>query len=596
MDTKKSFLSFFHHQLLRKPACLPICLFLIPAIAQAQVRTKKPDRAVYQPRVIAPMQSRDAEHRDAEHRDAGQSVQGGSEFAFREFSRVKTLSRKTSKSVPNAPVSGESSAQLVETQLDDQTTKAGIPPLSQLQPLPLDDIESALPLSVPHRPNSDIQQAGNTEINLIPPKPVLLESPDQPAPRHETSEVMEMGSLNPLHDATCDGCDGCDSNDLWSCDSMCCDGVDCRCRTALHSIITDHFGSDRWFATTELMLMWSNGDRLPPLVTTGADSDSDSAGQLGEPGTEIVFGEKRTLNELRAGGRFTLGAWLDDRECQALVGRYWFAGRESTHYETDGSQTPVIARPFLNVTPPSSTQDTLLIAFPGFLENGRISVNGTSEVSGADISIHQFLYGKYGATIDLVYGYQYMSLDEQLSISSTSTTLDVGATIPAGTIITVNDSFEAVSEFHGAQIGFASRYRERCWSFNSLIKFGFGSLNRIAKRSGTTSTTIGTDTANTNEGLLVNTNNSGRTSDRTFGWIPELDVSIGYRLTPNLDATFGYNLIAMTDAVRVSGTIDPELAVNSSSITPNDPARPSPDMRYDTFYTQGIHFGLQYGY
>ena len=57
---------------------------------------------------------------------------------------------------------------------------------------------------------------------------------------------------------------------------MCCDGVDCRCRTALHSIITDHFGSDRWFATTELMLMWSNGDRLPPLVTTGADSDSDS--------------------------------------------------------------------------------------------------------------------------------------------------------------------------------------------------------------------------------------------------------------------------------------------------------------------------------
>ena len=330
------------------------------------------------------------------------------------------------------------------------------------------------------------------------------------------------------------------------------------------------------------MLMWRKGDRLPPLVTTGPAVDADTAGELGQPGTEILFGEERTLNELRAGGRFTLGAWLDNRECQALVGRYWFAGRESTHYQTDFNETPVIARPFLSVTPSSSTEDTLLIAFPALRENGRISVSGTSDVFGADISVHQFLYGKYGATVDLVYGYQYMRLDEDLSISSTLTNLDTGGVAPVGAIIDVNDSFNAISEFHGAQIGFASRYRERCWSFNSLIKFGFGSLNRIAKRRGTTTaTTIAGDTTVTNEGLLVNSNNSGKYSDRTFGWIPELDLSIGYRITPKLDATFGYNLVAMTDAVRVSGTIDPDLAVNTTS---NSPLAPSPDMRFSTFY------------
>lgn len=533
-------------------------------------------------------------------RDVGKPAPNASEFAFREFSRVKTLPLKDSTFVPNDSTSGESSVQLVETQLEDQTTKVGIPPLSQLKPLPLDDIESALPLSAQRQPNAAIQQVGNTEVKLIPPKPVQLESSDQSAPQHQTAapqhqtaEPIEMGSLSPLHDATCDGCDGCGNNDLWSCDSMCCDGVNCRCGTVWHAIINDHFGSDRWFATAELMLMWRNGDRLPPLVTSGPADNADSAGELGEPGTEILFGEERTLNELRAGGRFTLGAWLDDRECQAIVGRYWFAGRESTHYKTNVDETAVIARPFLNVTPSSSTEDTLLIAFPAFRENGRISVNGSSDVFGADISVHQFFYGKYGGTIDLVYGYQYMRLDEDLSISSTLTNLDAGGTVPVGTILDVNDSFDAISEFHGAQVGFASRYREGCWSFNSLIKFGFGSLNRIAKRSGTTSTTIGSDTAVTNEGLLVNGNNSGKTSDRTFGWIPELDVSIGYRITPRLDATFGYNLLAMTDAVRVSGTIDSDLAVNSSSSTP---ARPSPDMRYDTFYIQGIHFGLQYGY
>lgn len=591
MDTKTSFLGFFHHQLLCTRMCLPICLLLSPAIVHAQVRSKKPDRAVYQPRVITPVQSE-----PEQFGVPNETVSSDREFAFRDFKRVKTLPRSSANSSASGPISSDSSAQLVETRLDDQAIKAGIPPLSKLQPLPLDDLDSALPISVRNQHNSAIQQVGNTEIKLIPPKPVEIESPDLSAKQHQAAEPIAMEPLNSLHDATCDGCDGCGNNDLWSCDSMCCDGLDCHCGNAWHSVITDHFGSNRWFATAELMMMWRKGDRLPPLVTTGPDSDSNTAGQLGEPGTEILFGEERTLTDLRAGGRFTIGAWLDDRECQALVGRFWFSGRESTHFQTDVNETPVIARPFLNVTPPSSTEDTLLIAFPGLRENGRISVNGTSDVMGADISVHQFMYGKFGGTIDLVYGYQYMRLDEDLSISSTLTNLDSGGAVPVGTIIDVHDSFNAISEFHGAQVGFASRYSERCWSFNSLIKFGFGSLNRIAKRSGMTSTTVGVDTDITNEGLLVNSNNSGTTSDRTFGWIPELDLSLGYRITPRLDATFGYHLVAMTDAVRVSGTIDPELAVNSSSITPNDPARPTPNMQYETFYIQGIHFGLQYGY
>ena len=588
MDTKNSFLGIIHQQLLRKWICLPLCLLVTPAVVQGQVRSKKPDRPVYQPRIISPMPA--AEVPSAEVAGSRQT-----EFAFREFSRVKTRTRDNATSISSGTESRQEPTDLVDTQLDDQTVSSGIPPLSKLQPLPLADLESALPIAGQSQHRSAIQQVGNTEIKLIPPKPVQINSTDSSAGEFDLSEPIVMESLSALHDATCDGCDGCGNNDLWSCDSMCCDGIDCRCGGTLHSLVTNHFRSDRWFATAELMLMWRKGDRLPPLVTTGPTNDIATAGALDDPDTEILFGEQRTLNDLRAGGRFMIGAWLDDRQCQALVGRYWSAGRESTHFATNQDETPVITRPFLNVTPPSSFEDTLVIAFPGATENGRISVNGSSDVMGADLSIHQFLYGKFGGTIDLVYGYQFMQLDEDLSISSTSVNLQTGPT-PVGTIIDLNDSFEAINEFHGAQVGFASRYREGCWSFNSLIKFGFGSLNRTAKRNGTTKVTVGSDTTTTNEGLLVNSNNSGRYSDRTFGWVPELDVSLGYRITSNLDATFGYNLIAMTDAVRVSGTIDPELAVNASLASPNDPARPSPDMRYGTFYLQGIHFGLQYGF
>ena len=115
------------------------------------------------------------------------------------------------------------------------------------------------------------------------------------------------------------------------------------------------------------MLMWRKGDRLPPLVTTGPASNLATAGQLGEPGTEVLVGNERTLGDLRAGGRLTLGKWLDDRECQGLVGRFWFAGQETMSYQTDQNETPVISRPFKNVSTTSSFQDIFHIAFPGEL-------------------------------------------------------------------------------------------------------------------------------------------------------------------------------------------------------------------------------------
>ena len=266
MDTKNSFLGIIHQQLLRKWICLPLCLLVTPAVVQGQVRSKKPDRPVYQPRIISPMPA--AEVPSAEVAGSRQT-----EFAFREFSRVKTRTRDNATSISSGTESRQEPTDLVDTQLDDQTVSSGIPPLSKLQPLPLADLESALPIAGQSQHRSAIQQVGNTEIKLIPPKPVQINSTDSSAGEFDLSEPIVMESLSALHDATCDGCDGCGNNDLWSCDSMCCDGIDCRCGGTLHSLVTNHFRSDRWFATAELMLMWRKGDRLPPLVTTGPTID-----------------------------------------------------------------------------------------------------------------------------------------------------------------------------------------------------------------------------------------------------------------------------------------------------------------------------------
>lgn len=393
-----------------------------------------------------------------------------------------------------------------------------------------------------------------------------------------------------IHDSTCDGCGSCcnDGCDAVGCDSLNCVGTHGR---LLNSSVC--FSRDRWFGSAELLLMFRKGDQLPPLVTTGPSTDADTAGELGQADTEVLVGGETVLKDMTAGGRLTLGTWLDDAECRSLVFRGWIAGEETFEFHSDQDENPVLARPFLDVSAVPSEQNTNLVAFPD-RSTGSIDISASSKVFGGDVSVRQFWYGRFGGTVDLLYGYQYMRLDEDLGITCLSTSLDDNFA-PLGSILSTSDSFEAENEFHGGQFGIASRYREGCWSFHSLAKVGFGSLRRSATLSGSTFTSVDGNNAVDPNGLLVRETNAGTITNHTFGWVPELDLSLGWHRFPCYDVTFGYHIVAMTDALQTSDMIDPDLAVNLSDPLVGQQS-PSASLRYETFYVQGIHFGLQYVY
>ena len=126
-----------------------------------------------------------------------------------------------------------------------------------------------------------------------------------------------------------------------------------------------------------------------------------------------------------------------------------------------------------------------------------------------------------------------------------------------------------------------------------MAKVGFGSLNRRSRLRGATVTSLDGAEATDPNGLLVRSTNSGTIDNHTFGWIPELDLTLGWHRYPRFDVTIGYHLMAMTDALQTSRAVDPELAVNLS-VPPTGQQRPALLPRYQTFYVQGIHFGLQY--
>lgn len=372
------------------------------------------------------------------------------------------------------------------------------------------------------------------------------------------------------------GCDG-------GCDTFC-EGCD-ACGNGGHLRRMRTTGVCQWFGSVELLLMFRSGDTLPILATTSANGQGNGALPVGPQGdTRVLFGGQRVLDDMTAGGRLTLGTWLDDYQCRSLVFRGWGTGDESYSFSTDSSRTNVIARPFLNVSTATPANDSLVIAAPGLNRTGSIAISGSNEVYGGDIAIRQKWLSGLGGVVELLYGYQHMQMNEDLTISS--------STLELPNALDVRDHFDAENEFHGGQIGLAARYREGCWSFNGLIKVAGGSMRRTALREG--STTIGPPSTTTSEGLLVRNSNSGTIRDNTFGWVPELDATLGFRYTQNLDFTIGYHLVAMTDALQVSGMIDPQLAVNTDY--PSGLASPSNGLRFDTFHVHGIHFGLQYVY
>lgn len=398
--------------------------------------------------------------------------------------------------------------------------------------------------------------------------PSLTTLPQSYAPMVEMGEVT-CGCESP-------GCDG------FSCDGGGCDSLGIG-------------GSSRdWFGSLELLLMFRKGDRLPPLVTStiGDPPDFETAGTRGDADTIALLGDEKLLDGMTAGGRLTIGSWLDRYKDRSVVLRGWFAGEETNGFNTDGDATTVITRPFFDVSDGITPEEsTLVVAFPD-LARGSISVQADSNVYGADISMRQLWYKGMGGTVDLLYGYQYMGLDESLGISSTSVSLSDDFA-PVGSLRTVIDDFDVENDFHGGQLGISTNYREGCWSFRSLAKVGFGSLSRRVTRTGTDFRSIDANNFTDPNGLLIRSTNSGERTDNTFSWVPELDFTLGWQHFPSFDVTVGYHVIALTDAVQVSGTIDPELATNLADV-PVGAQRPSPILRDNTFYVQGIHFGLNY--
>jgi hypothetical protein len=352
-----------------------------------------------------------------------------------------------------------------------------------------------------------------------------------------------------------------------------------------------------WFEG-DLLLWWIKESRVPPLVST---SPQTSLGVLGRPGTQVLLGGDLD-NEERLGGRFRLGAWLDDDWTWGVETDFFFLGERSVNYAAGSAGSPLLARPFFNAF--TGSEDAEFVAnlpvpsLPLLLPlTGRVSVASSSRMWGLEGNGIYRLAGDDGSNIGLLAGFRYLRLDEGLAIGE-DLLVPAGSPAAAGLGIQVQDDFATRNNFYGGQLGLRGEVIRGAWSLDLLGKLALGDMQQLTDIKGATRIQPAGGTGATFAGgLLALPTNIGRSSRDRFAVLPEVGANVAYRVTDGLRVRVGYTFLYASSVARPGDQID--RSVNPTQLPPGTlrgPAVPAFVFHGTDFWAQGLNFGVEYAY
>ena len=344
-------------------------------------------------------------------------------------------------------------------------------------------------------------------------------------------------------------------------------------------------------------LAWTvKGDHLPALVTTSPPGTPfATAGTLGAPGTAVLFGDSTVNDGWRAGGRITAGYWLDRAHTRAIEASFFDLQDASTNFAASSNGTTILARPFVDAT--TNLQSAQLIAFPG-VASGSVAAGETSRLLGADLHFRQDIGTYAGEHISALIGYRYLRASDRLGISDSQTALSGAFGVPAGTLLSASDAFDATSDFHGLDLGLTGAWVRGPWTLDWRATVALGANLNSTHISGSSTTTLPGGVATTSPGgLLALSSNIGSYSQTRFAAVPELSLKAGYQLTSQWRLIAGYDVLYWTGVQRAGDLIDTTVNPNLLGGGPGGPpARPQALLNTTSLLAQGFSLGARYGF
>ncbi len=354
-------------------------------------------------------------------------------------------------------------------------------------------------------------------------------------------------------------------------------------------------GYGRFWVTTEGLLWWMKGERLPPLVTTSpVGTPQNQAGVLGADSTTVLFGNSTVNNNVQGGWLINTGFWLDENRRWGIEGNFFMLSTPATNFSAASNGETILARPFFNAVTNQNASE--LAAFPG-LSNGSISANAvTTGLIGAGALFRANLCCSCSFRIDWLGGYRYLNLNDRLNIDESITSTSTANFIVPGTTLAVGDRFATRNIFNGFNTGLSGVYQRGAWGVQGLAMIAVGDNHRVVDIDGATTVIVpGLPSVTNPGGLLALPSNIGHYSSDHVAVIPQFGANLYYQIRPWLLANLGYTFLLWPQVIRSADAIDTSVNPNllpSANPSAGGPTHPVFTGGTSTFWAQGINAGL----
>ena len=361
------------------------------------------------------------------------------------------------------------------------------------------------------------------------------------------------------------------------------------------------------WVTTDYLLWWvKSGPVNTPLVTSGSAADP-VPGALGQPNTQVLFGDRGMAYGALSGVRF--GAGIDLGSNVSLEGNYFLLQHGAVHFSasSDAAGSPVIARPFLNNQ--FQAEDALLTSTPNPAVGpfaGTTAVSSYLQLQGWELNFATHGELSNGLRFTALAGFRSLNLNEDLVIQDSLTPLSAGSLTIFGAPVNPPsqlsdiDRFHTSNTFYGGQIGGKLEWAGERLSVEFLGKIAMGVTQQLAVIDGsTTATTPGLGSVTAPGGVLALSSNSGRFYRSAFSVVPEAGLTLGWAITPRLKATLGYTFLFWSQVARPGDQIDrninPALQPSNQNFgNGQGAAQPAFSFHESGFWAQGLNFGMEF--
>ncbi len=348
-----------------------------------------------------------------------------------------------------------------------------------------------------------------------------------------------------------------------------------------------------------------------PLVTTGSILDTHP-GALGQPGTQVLFGNNPLNFPSNSGVSGQVGLFLDSQSRFSIDAGGFYLPPNAVRYSvsSDNNGNPLIATPLFFVAGPTAAdiphEGSLIDSFPGFLAGGA-SVIATSKLYGGEVNgRYHFYAGRlHGSAL---FGFRSLRLDESLTLADAIAPLVPGAINFLGSpvnppdALSIQDQFRTSNTFYGLQVGSQLAWEEDWWYVSLLGKIAVGGDDQKMDINGSTSVydPIAGQIASTSGGYLTQPSNIGNRQRSEFSILPEVGVNVGLEPIRHFRILLGYTALMLTNVVRPGTMID--RSVNSFTVPVGPygmgtgPAAPTFVFHDQLFWMQAFTVGLQFYY